>query len=147
MFLSLVAAGSALVGGVGGLNQTSIRGILAYSSFVHTGWMLIGVVESTSIFLFYFFVYILQLIVLAGSCSNLHRTRLIRGRGSLLAGLVIIRLSGMPPFAGFAPKLFLLLRVDRKRVLVGPLLGRVISMKYYTSASCAMVVECARLWD
>nr|QDO71907.1 NADH dehydrogenase subunit 2 [Lithophaga curta] len=146
-FLLAVAAGSALVGGVGGLNQSAIRGILAYSSFVHTGWMLVGVVESLSLFAFYFLVYAVQLAVLVGSCVALHRTSLMRGGGSLLGGLSMVSLSGMPPFAGFAPKLFLLLSVDSKGGLVMPLLGSVISMKYYTSACCAMVVECASFWD
>ena len=36
MFLFVGIRGRALIGGIGGLNQHAIRGIVAYSSFVHT---------------------------------------------------------------------------------------------------------------
>lgn len=39
-FFSLIIILSVLIGSLGGLNQTSIRKILAYSSINHLGWLL-----------------------------------------------------------------------------------------------------------
>ncbi|MCB4744256.1 MAG: hypothetical protein LGB07_01160 [Sulfurovum sp.] len=36
----MIARGSSLLGGVGGINQTQIRALLAYSSIGHLGWIL-----------------------------------------------------------------------------------------------------------
>lgn len=140
-------AGRALVGALGGLNQASIRGILAYSSFVHNRWLLVASVEAVHVFVVYFLTYIVQLGVLVGSCFIMHRSTFYRGRGSLLRGLIIIRLSGMPPFGGFVPKLLLLIAVDYKGILIIPLLGRVIAIKYYTRSCCALMLECSIVWD
>lgn len=104
-------------------------------------------VESSFLFIVYFLVYIVQLGVLLIRCAVLNRSTFSRGAGSLLGGLRMISLRGMPPFAGFAPKLFLLLRVEHKRILVAPLLGSIWSIKYYTRASCAIILECRDVWD
>ena len=146
-FLALSAGGRALIGGVGGLNQSSLRGIVAYSSFVHSSWMLVATVESLPIFEVYFVSYSVLLGVLVGSCSVLNRRLFYRGSGSLLGRLSMLRLSGIPPFGGFVPKLLLLISVDYKGILICPLLGRVIAIKYYVSSACSMALECGIRWD
>jgi NADH-ubiquinone oxidoreductase chain 2 len=40
---------STIVGSIGGLNQTSIRKILTYSSINHTGWILIALTTSENL--------------------------------------------------------------------------------------------------
>lgn len=141
-FLAIRAGGRALVGGLGGLNVNSTRGVLAYSSFVHRGWLMVAVVESSYVFIIYLVVYIVQLGVVTVSCLILNRRTYYRGSGRLLGRLGIISLRGMPPFGGFVPKLLLLLVADFKGVLVLPLMGRVIAIKYYTRISCALLLEC-----
>ena len=37
---------------MGGLNQNAVRGIAAYSSFVHTAWIIGAIMESFFFFLF-----------------------------------------------------------------------------------------------
>lgn len=147
MFVVLRMAGSALVGGVGGLNQNSVRGIIAYSSFVHTSWIMGAVIESLGIFVVYFFVYSVQLGVLAMRCHVAQRRTFFRGSGMLVPALRIMGLRGMPPFRGFVPKLLLLIEVDYKGMLVGPLLGRVLAIKYYVGCACIIILEVVSIWD
>jgi NADH-ubiquinone oxidoreductase chain 2 len=48
-FTLIIILASTIVGSIGGLNQTSIRKILTYSSINHTGWILIALATSENI--------------------------------------------------------------------------------------------------
>merc|ERR1712117_243982 len=98
-------------GGVGGLNQTQIRVLLAYSSIGHIGWILVCVIFSYSIFFIYFFVYrVVNLGIMI--CINFYS---LKGVSVLNIGgvsyiysvfliLIFLSLAGLPPFLGFYPK-------------------------------------------
>lgn len=134
--------GSALIGGVGGLNQNGVRGIAAYSSFVHTAWIIGAIMESPPLFFFYLGVYGVQLGVLSMRCALRNRRTGVRGSGLVLAGLSLIGLRGIPPFSGFVPKLLVLINIDYKGLLVGPILGNMVAIKYYVGCSCSIILEC-----
>lgn len=57
--LLIIGALSTLVGGWGGLNQTQLRKILAYSSIAHLGWMTLVLQFSPAITLLTLLTYIL----------------------------------------------------------------------------------------
>ena len=145
MLLLIRLTGSALIGGVGGLNQNRVRGVVAYSSFVHTGWLIGAIMESFFFFWFYLRVYMLQLGVLRIRCAISNRSRFVRGSGLVLSGLRMIGLRGIPPFGGFVPKLLLLLRIEYKGVLIGPIVGNMLAIKYYVSCSCRIILECVSI--
>ena len=71
----------------------------------------------------------------------------MRGSGLVLAGLRLIGLRGIPPFRGFVPKLLVLLSMDYKGALVGPILGNMVAIKYYVSCSCSIILECVSVWN
>jgi NADH-ubiquinone oxidoreductase chain 2 len=48
-FISGVILTSTLIGAIGGLNQTSIRKIITYSSINHTGWILAALITGENI--------------------------------------------------------------------------------------------------
>ena len=139
--------GRALIGGVGGLNQNAVRGIAAYSSFVHTAWIIGAIMESFFFFFLYLGVYALQLRVLRARCAIRNRSRGVRGSGLVLSGLRLIGLRGIPPFSGFVPKLLVLLSVEYKGALVGPILGSMVAIKYYVSCSCSIILDCVSVWN
>nr|AYW52117.1 NADH dehydrogenase subunit 2 [Harpalinae sp. 3 ACP-2013] len=103
---------SALVGSIGGLNQTSLRKIMAYSSINHISWMLSSFLNSEMIWMIYFMLYSfisMTLIMLLNSFkifylkqmySFMNKSSLIKF--SLLLNL--LSLGGLPPFLGFFPK-------------------------------------------
>nr|WNL53965.1 NADH dehydrogenase subunit 2 [Microcerotermes aff. pauliani] len=103
---------STIVGSIGGLNQTSMRKILTYSSINHTGWMLIALVTSENLWLMYFMTYstlaltVVSAIKLSGT-SFINQTMMTNKDTTLMKFMMftsLLSLGGLPPFLGFLPK-------------------------------------------
>nr|AQP29019.1 NADH dehydrogenase subunit 2 [Nasutitermes matangensis] len=103
---------STIVGSIGGLNQTSMRKILTYSSINHTGWMLIALTTSESLWMVYFVIYsmlaltVVSAIKLSG-VSFINQTMLTNKETTLMKFMMftsLLSLGGLPPFLGFLPK-------------------------------------------
>ena len=133
----LLGAVNAVVGGVGGLNQTRFRPLLAYSSIGHMGWMIVAGRLASGLFFFYFFLYILLnlgIIFLLGVVN-------IKGVGASLLrknflvyfSLVVclISLGGIPPLLGFFPKWMVLRKLNFLSVPLLMVLGSLINLFYY----------------
>nr|YP_008757886.1 NADH dehydrogenase subunit 2 [Protobothrops cornutus]AGS43700.1 NADH dehydrogenase subunit 2 [Protobothrops cornutus] len=114
--LSLSAILSVLWGGVGGLNQTQLRKLLAFSSIAHTGWILATITMAPNISILTFLIYTMTTIpiFLALSTSS---TTTIKDMGTmwttsphlmLITLLTILSLAGLPPLTGFMPKWLIL---------------------------------------
>nr|YP_009351352.1 NADH dehydrogenase subunit 2 [Nasutitermes exitiosus]AQP29338.1 NADH dehydrogenase subunit 2 [Nasutitermes exitiosus]AQP29565.1 NADH dehydrogenase subunit 2 [Nasutitermes exitiosus] len=103
---------STIVGSIGGLNQTSMRKILTYSSINHTGWMLIALTTSENLWMVYFTIYstlaltVVSAISLSG-VSFINQTMLTNKETTLMKFMMftsLLSLGGLPPFLGFLPK-------------------------------------------
>nr|YP_009350234.1 NADH dehydrogenase subunit 2 [Bulbitermes makhamensis]AQP26634.1 NADH dehydrogenase subunit 2 [Bulbitermes makhamensis] len=103
---------STMVGSIGGLNQTSMRKILTYSSINHTGWMLIALTTSEALWMMYFAIYstlaltVVSAIKLTGT-SFINQTMLTNKETTLMKFMMftsLLSLGGLPPFLGFLPK-------------------------------------------
>nr|YP_009350624.1 NADH dehydrogenase subunit 2 [Bulbitermes laticephalus]AQP27500.1 NADH dehydrogenase subunit 2 [Bulbitermes laticephalus] len=103
---------STIVGSIGGLNQTSMRKILTYSSINHTGWMLIALTTSENLWMVYFMIYstltltVVSAISLSGT-SFINQTMLTNKETTLMKFMMftsLLSLGGLPPFLGFLPK-------------------------------------------
>nr|QXT44557.1 NADH dehydrogenase subunit 2 [Ruptitermes franciscoi] len=103
---------STIVGAIGGLNQTSMRKILTYSSINHTGWMLIALTTSENLWLVYFMIYstlaltVVSAIKLSG-VSFINQTMMTNKETTLMKFMMftsLLSLGGLPPFLGFLPK-------------------------------------------
>nr|WNL54511.1 NADH dehydrogenase subunit 2 [Amitermes amifer] len=103
---------STIVGAIGGLNQTSMRKILTYSSINHTGWMLIALTTSENLWMVYFVIYsTLALTVVAAiklsGVSFINQTMMTNKETKLMKFMMftsLLSLGGLPPFLGFLPK-------------------------------------------
>nr|QXT44271.1 NADH dehydrogenase subunit 2 [Amicotermes ivorensis] len=103
---------STIVGAIGGLNQTSMRKILTYSSINHTGWMLIALTTSENLWMVYFMVYsMLTLTVVSAiklsEVSFINQTMMTSKETKLMKFMMftsLLSLGGLPPFMGFLPK-------------------------------------------
>nr|YP_009350429.1 NADH dehydrogenase subunit 2 [Constrictotermes cyphergaster]AQP27014.1 NADH dehydrogenase subunit 2 [Constrictotermes cyphergaster] len=103
---------STIVGSIGGLNQTSMRKILTYSSINHTGWMLIALTTSENLWMVYFMIYstlaltAVSAIKLSGT-SFINQIMLTNKETTLMKFMMftsLLSLGGLPPFLGFLPK-------------------------------------------
>nr|BAM75148.1 NADH dehydrogenase subunit 2 [Benthosema glaciale] len=107
---------STLVGGWGGLNQTQLRKILAYSSIAHMGWMVLILPFNPSLTTLALLIYILMtssafLMFKAFDAHNISALALSWTTSPILMALtpfILLSLAGLPPLTGFAPKLLIL---------------------------------------
>nr|UZC53576.1 NADH dehydrogenase subunit 2 [Artemia sinica]UZC53589.1 NADH dehydrogenase subunit 2 [Artemia sinica] len=97
---------SAMIGGLGGLNQSNLRLIMAFSSVSHLSWLMINM---TSFFLvsIYFITYLIILCFVMAllqqsglfSLTQMGNYTSLMYSTSILFGL--LSLAGLPPFLGF----------------------------------------------
>lgn len=129
-----------LVGGVGGLNQNSVRGISVYSSFVHSSWIVAGLLCSFNVFLAYFILYCWSLFFFFYRCELLGKSNLKSASISWVGFLGLLILRGLPPFLGFVGKFIVVVRCPRF-LLVFCIVGSGLRLKYYTSFMYRMVIN------
>lgn len=134
----------ALVGGVGGLNQTTVRGIRAYSSFVHLSWLMVALNTSFQVYMLYFISYSAGLIVLFGACSYRSKATICSFNTSLRVFIGLLMLSGVPPLLGFFGK-FLVIVSARNWEVIPCVVSSIISIKYYLSFIYASLLGGNRL--
>nr|QTF74359.1 NADH dehydrogenase subunit 2 [Sarcophila latifrons] len=103
---------SSLIGALGGLNQTSLRKLMAYSSINHLGWMLTAMYNSNTLWFTYFSFYSF-LSFLMVFMFNMFKISHINQLFSLFFHsktmkfflmFNLLSLGGLPPFLGFFPK-------------------------------------------
>nr|YP_010989182.1 NADH dehydrogenase subunit 2 [Forcipomyia pulchrithorax]WOR86769.1 NADH dehydrogenase subunit 2 [Forcipomyia pulchrithorax] len=103
---------STLIGSIGGLNQTSLRKILAYSSINHIGWLLTALLFSNILWMFYFILYTIInfsiiLIFAMLNLFNINQIFMFNNSMTILKSCLLMNflsLGGLPPFMGFFPK-------------------------------------------
>nr|QNP09753.1 NADH dehydrogenase subunit 2 [Ochthebius sp. IBE<ESP> AN76] len=112
MFFFLIIMFSMLISGIMGINQISMRKILAYSSINHLGWMISSMLFMESIWMIYFITYAIISInmILIFKMFNIFFMKqlfIILNKNYMLKMFFIMNflsLGGLPPFLGFLPK-------------------------------------------
>nr|YP_009737786.1 NADH dehydrogenase subunit 2 [Dacus bivittatus]QHW07521.1 NADH dehydrogenase subunit 2 [Dacus bivittatus] len=111
-FIILAIILSTTIGALGGLNQTSLRKLMAFSSINHLGWMLTAMQANESMWLIYFSFYTFlsfSLIFMLNNFKMFHINQLYNSFFNsktlkFLLFLNLLSLGGLPPFIGFLPK-------------------------------------------
>jgi NADH-quinone oxidoreductase subunit N len=148
--LALLSAATMLYGNLGAIPQTNIKRLLGYSSIGHAGYLLMGLSTGTlagaQAVAYYLLAYLLSTLTvfLAVVAANpalggdgLDDYKGLSKRSGFLAAamfLGLLSLAGVPPLAGFAGKLFVLLRATESHRLWLVAIGAVnvaISLYYY----------------
>nr|ABL11160.1 NADH dehydrogenase subunit 2 [Euprepiophis mandarinus] len=103
---------STTVGGLGSLNQTQLRKLMAFSSIAHTGWMMATITTTPNISALTFTIYALATtptLMLINTTSS----TTIKDIGAawtnspfitVALATTILSLGGLPPLSGFMPK-------------------------------------------
>nr|YP_009510289.1 NADH dehydrogenase subunit 2 [Polyacanthonotus rissoanus]BBA85457.1 NADH dehydrogenase subunit 2 [Polyacanthonotus rissoanus] len=149
----LVALGvaSALVGGWGGIDQTQLRKLLAYSSITHMGWMIIVLKFMPGLMLLNLLIYILMTSTVFVALKELSATKinalaLAWTKAPTLTALLmlaILSLAGLPPLTGFMPKWLILQELANQDLpLVATLMAMtaLLSLFFYTRMCYAMTL-------
>nr|QFO91059.1 NADH dehydrogenase subunit 2 [Ophichthus brevicaudatus]QXF68544.1 NADH dehydrogenase subunit 2 [Ophichthus brevicaudatus] len=124
---------SALVGGWGGLNQTQLRKVLAYSSIAHMGWMFMVLSYAPNLMMMNLIIYIIMtytafttLKISSATKINTLATSWAKAPAITAVNLVtMLSLAGLPPLTGFMPKWLILQELTKQGL---PLLATLMAM-------------------
>nr|YP_010516626.1 NADH dehydrogenase subunit 2 [Hulodes caranea]UXN44127.1 NADH dehydrogenase subunit 2 [Hulodes caranea] len=110
-FIIMIIILNAIIGALGGLNQTSLRKIMAFSSINNLSWMLSAIMISENLWLFYLVMYsfLISIMCLLFYILNMFYINqlFINNMNPLIKINLLINflsLGGLPPFIGFFPK-------------------------------------------
>nr|YP_010491929.1 NADH dehydrogenase subunit 2 [Westermannia superba]UWM92715.1 NADH dehydrogenase subunit 2 [Westermannia superba] len=110
-FILLIINLNIIIGAIGGLNQTSLRKLMAFSSINNLGWMLSSIMISENLWMFYLFMYSFMISIMCFSFYILNmffiNQLFINNMNFLIKINLLINflsLGGLPPFIGFFPK-------------------------------------------
>nr|ABW04619.1 NADH dehydrogenase subunit 2 [Crotaphytus vestigium] len=107
---------SATIGGWGGLNQTQLRKIMAYSSIAHLGWIAAIAPMMTNIMTLNLMIYIIMttsmfLALITTQSKTIQDTTTSWTSSptiTITTMLTLLSLGGLPPLSGFLPKWLIL---------------------------------------
>ncbi|MEA2295137.1 MAG: NADH-quinone oxidoreductase subunit [Solirubrobacteraceae bacterium] len=159
--MSVLAVITIIVGNVGALGQSSLKRMLAYSSVAQAGYMLAGVVVTTSLGVaataFYLAVYLLMNLAafsviaareretgLGDDLSSLNGLGASRPALAWTMSIAMLALAGFPATAGFFGKVYLIDAAVNNGygwLSVAIVLGSAMSLAYYLRVVAAVWVR------
>nr|YP_010003175.1 NADH dehydrogenase subunit 2 [Talpa aquitania]QGW36182.1 NADH dehydrogenase subunit 2 [Talpa aquitania] len=127
---------SIAVGGWGGLNQTQLRKIMAYSSIAHMGWMAAIMTYNTTMTTLNLMIYItltltvFMLLHTSSSTTTLSLSHLWNKTPlmSTLILLTMLSLGGLPPLSGFLPKWMIINELTKNGSIILPTIMAVTAL-------------------
>nr|ADK97568.1 NADH dehydrogenase subunit 2 [Peripatoides sp. DVL-2010] len=157
ILISLSSGVSALIGGIGGLNQISLRKIFAYSSIGHIGWLMMCMILSEIIFMFYisFYFFMMMLFCLIFYMNFISTLVQFFCYKSFFLEKIIIMISlfslgGLPPLSGFFPKWMLLnelLLMKMWMLSLILLLSSLMNLYYYTRIGYSLMMFSSMIFN
>nr|YP_010350257.1 NADH dehydrogenase subunit 2 [Endoxyla cinereus]UOK09637.1 NADH dehydrogenase subunit 2 [Endoxyla cinereus] len=110
-FLIIIIIMNAIIGAIGGLNQTSLRKLMTFSSINNLSWMIMAILISENLWIFYFLFYsfLISIMCMLFYMLNMYfinQLFIINMNYMIKISLLInfFSLGGLPPFLGFFPK-------------------------------------------
>nr|YP_008757807.1 NADH dehydrogenase subunit 2 [Agrotis segetum]AGO44127.1 NADH dehydrogenase subunit 2 [Agrotis segetum] len=110
-FIIIIIILNIMIGAIGGLNQTSLRKLMAFSSINNLGWMLSSLMISETLWFFYIFMYSFMISIMCFLFYILNmyfiNQLFINNMNFFIKINLLINflsLGGLPPFIGFFPK-------------------------------------------
>nr|YP_010586537.1 NADH dehydrogenase subunit 2 [Rhyacophila kando]UZZ44351.1 NADH dehydrogenase subunit 2 [Rhyacophila kando] len=130
----------ALIGAWGGINQTSIRSLMSFSSISHLSWLIMSIMISMNMWSLYFMIYLIlnSLIMLMFSYNNFfYLNQMFNNKINYLIYfnflMNLLSLGGLPPFLGFLPKWLIILFISNKMkfVILIMLISTLMTLSFY----------------
>nr|NP_944686.1 NADH dehydrogenase subunit 2 [Berardius bairdii]CAD87963.1 NADH2 protein [Berardius bairdii] len=127
---------SILIGGWGGLNQTQLRKIMAYSSIAHMGWMTTILLYNPALTLLNLLIYIMMTFTMFMLfIQNSTTTTLLLSQTwnkmpvtTTLTMLTLLSMGGLPPLSGFMPKWMIIQELTKNDTLAMPTFMAITSL-------------------
>nr|AII02994.1 NADH dehydrogenase subunit 2 [Sus scrofa domesticus] len=121
---------SILIGGWGGLNQTQLRKIMAYSSIAHMGWMTAVLPYNTTMTILNLLIYItttlaMFMLLIHSSATTTLSLSHTWNKMPIITSLMMVTLlsmGGLPPLSGFMPKWMIIQEMTKNESIIMPTL-------------------------
>nr|AOW43586.1 NADH dehydrogenase subunit 2 [Rafetus swinhoei]UJI65649.1 NADH dehydrogenase subunit 2 [Rafetus swinhoei]UXE31593.1 NADH dehydrogenase subunit 2 [Rafetus swinhoei] len=133
MLLSLL---SMMIGGWGGLNQTQLRKMMAFSSIAHLGWMVMILTLSIKLTLLTFYTYTIMTATTLLTIKLLETNKMATMMTSwtklpilnATMMLSLMSLAGLPPLTGFMPKWLILQELTKNHMAITATMASILSL-------------------
>nr|YP_010946635.1 NADH dehydrogenase subunit 2 [Margattea cuspidata]WGO57353.1 NADH dehydrogenase subunit 2 [Margattea cuspidata] len=155
-----ISLSSGIIGSIGGMNQLSIRKLMAYSSINHIGWMLSALVISENMWSLYFLIYstLMTTFILSIKTANIsfiNQINLMNNNMWIPKFILfssLLSLGGLPPFLGFFPKWIIIQNLMVNNMILQTLmmtLFSLITLFYYMRMcySSLMILHSEQSWN
>nr|YP_313734.1 NADH dehydrogenase subunit 2 [Xenopeltis unicolor]BAE20041.1 NADH dehydrogenase subunit 2 [Xenopeltis unicolor] len=127
---------SITMGGLGGLNQTQMRKLMAFSSIAHTGWILSTMALAPNISALTLSIYIMTTTPIfmmlhftsTSTIKDLGMMWTISPQLTSILTMTILSLGGLPPLTGFMPKWLILNKMVMFNLMTEAALMAVMSL-------------------
>nr|ADG95284.1 NADH dehydrogenase subunit 2 [Polypterus palmas polli] len=137
---------STIIGGWGGLNQTQIRKIMAYSSIAHLGWIISIMHFMPAMAIINLTIYIIMTTTMFMTFNTLNSTSINMlatnwSKFPILSAttmLTLLSLAGLPPLSGFLPKWLILQELTNQGLILTATmmaLSALLSLYFYLRLS------------
>nr|APC25401.1 NADH dehydrogenase subunit 2 [Aedes albopictus] len=137
---------SMIIGAFGGLNQTSLRKLMAFSSINHLGWMLLAMMNNELLWMTYFILYSIlsiSIILMFNNFKLFHFNQIfnlsmMNSYMKFFMFLNLLSLGGLPPFLGFLPKWLIiqnLVEMNQMFILFIAVCLTLVTLYYYLRMS------------
>nr|AEP21677.1 NADH dehydrogenase subunit 2 [Moschus moschiferus]ALH07419.1 NADH dehydrogenase subunit 2 [Moschus moschiferus] len=119
---------SIMIGGWGGLNQTQLRKIMAYSSIAHMGWMTAILPYNPTMTLLNLIIYIMMtstmfMLFMANSTTTTLSLSHTWNKAPIMTALALatlLSMGGLPPLSGFMPKWLIIQEMTKNNSIIMP---------------------------
>nr|YP_009442756.1 NADH dehydrogenase subunit 2 [Myotis volans]ATO90596.1 NADH dehydrogenase subunit 2 [Myotis volans] len=134
--LLIMSLMSIAIGGWGGLNQTQLRKIMAYSSIAHMGWMMAVLTYNPTMTLLNLYLYIPMttttfMLLMINSTTTTTSLSHTYNKLPLITTLILITmlsLGGLPPLTGFLPKWAIIQEMAKNSNIIMPTLMTLLAL-------------------
>nr|YP_010432118.1 NADH dehydrogenase subunit 2 [Orius strigicollis]USW04715.1 NADH dehydrogenase subunit 2 [Orius strigicollis] len=149
---------SAIVGAIGGLNQTSTRKIMAFSSINHMGWMMMCTTFNNNLWMMYLMIYSTLMMPLTWMFNKkmiMHSSQMMTNMKSMTEKMnitcMMMSMGGMPPMLGFMPKWMAInsmMMSNMYMIMIMMIMMSIITLFYYMriTMSTMMIHEVQKKW-
>nr|QDI93362.1 NADH dehydrogenase subunit 2 [Rubeospineus bicorniger] len=144
----LVICLSAIMGAIGGLNQTSTRKIMAYSSINHMSWMISCAATFKKSWIMYMMIYSIMMMLMSMmmyeyNIMYINQMNIFfkKKMDKMIMVFLMLSIGGLPPFLGFIPKWIAIQYMISTNEIIMLLImttSSLITLSYYLRMSSTM---------
>nr|YP_011002152.1 NADH dehydrogenase subunit 2 [Profenusa thomsoni]WPN89804.1 NADH dehydrogenase subunit 2 [Profenusa thomsoni] len=151
MLIYLMALISNYMGAIQGMNQSSIKMILNYSSVNHLGWMLMTMILNMKLLMFYLLIYFfinLSVCMIMNNLDSTYINQLFKNNNQNMNIKIILismflSMAGLPPMLGFLPKILSLMVMIKNKMIMESIMfiiASTISLSFYINPLMSMLI-------